>query len=228
MYWQETDDKDSFAVPTEIQDLSFRTRGRRLPLDHAHELSTAILAILPWMMSEPDAGIHLIHVAESGNGWMRPVDPGTELLHLSRRTKLTLRVPEQRFPDAELLVGTVLDIGGHELAVGESSKKLLNPLPTVFSRYVVDQSDGDEHAFVERVVSELGKLDIKVRKLLCGKKHEFKLPDQSVPVRSVLLADLTPTESIKLQQHGLGPMRLLGCGLFLPHKGVAAVKADDE
>jgi len=228
MYWQEQDDKKSFVVPSDIQDLSFRTQGRCLPLDHAHALSSAILAVLPWLTSEPDAGIHLIHVAESGNGWMRPEDTSTELLHLSRRTRLTLRMPENRLQDARELVGRTLNIDGHDLTVGEASDKPLNPLTTVFSRYVVDEGDGDESGFVEGVVAQLNGLGITVRKLLCGKQHAFQLPDRSLPVRSVLLADLTPAESIKLQQRGLGPERLLGCGLFLPHKGVAAIKADND
>jgi hypothetical protein len=42
-------------------------------------------------------------------------------------------------------------------------------------------------------------------------------------VKSVLLADLNATESIRLQQIGLGPHRVMGCGLFIPHKGIAAI-----
>ena len=41
---------------------------------------------LPWMVDEPQAGIHLIHGAESGNGWIRPQEPDA-LLILSRRTR---------------------------------------------------------------------------------------------------------------------------------------------
>ncbi|MDX1408289.1 MAG: type I-MYXAN CRISPR-associated protein Cas6/Cmx6 [Saprospiraceae bacterium] len=228
MYWQEAEDKQAFVVPSDIQDLSFRTQGKCLPLDHAHSLSSAIRAVLPWLTDEPGSGIHLIHVAESGNGWFRPEDPSRELLHLSRRTRLTLRVPEHRVEDAKTLSGKTLHIDGHDLTVGEASNKLLSPLTTVFSRYVVDQSEGDETAFVEQVVRQLGELDIHVRKLLCGRPHAFQLPDKPLPVRSVLLADLKQTESVLLQQHGLGPHRLLGCGLFLPHKGVAPVAADKD
>ena len=228
MYWQEAENKQAFLVPSDIQDLSFRTAGKCLPLDHAHALSSAIQAVLPWLASEAGSGIHLIHVAESGNGWFRPEDPASELLHLSRRTRLTLRVPEHRVEDAKALTGETLNIGGHDLTVGEASNKLLSPLTTVFSRYVVDQGEGDETAFVEQIVEQLGELEISVRKLLCGKPHTFQLPERSLPVRSVLLADLKQAESIRLQQHGLGPDRLLGCGLFLPHKGVAPVIPDND
>jgi CRISPR/Cas system CSM-associated protein Csm4 (group 5 of RAMP superfamily) len=39
-----------------------------------------------------------------------------------------------------------------------------------------------------------------------------------------MLASLTPDESLRLQQHGLGPHRTMGCGIFIPHKGIDAVK----
>jgi hypothetical protein len=38
-----------------------------------------------------------------------------------------------------------------------------------------------------------------------------------------MLHALSPEQSLRLQQHGLGPQRLLGCGIFVPHKSAAAV-----
>ena len=38
-----------------------------------------------------------------------------------------------------------------------------------------------------------------------------------------------PAEPVRLQQHGLGPHRAMGCGIFIPHKGIDAVKqAEDD
>lgn len=42
------------------------------------------------------AGIHTIHVAESGNGWERPDDAQHQWLLPSKRTRLMLRIPETR------------------------------------------------------------------------------------------------------------------------------------
>jgi hypothetical protein len=39
-----------------------------------------------------------------------------------------------------------------------------------------------------------------------------------------MLADLTAEESLRLQQHGLGPGRYFGCGLFIPCKGIKTVR----
>jgi len=42
-----------------------------------------------------------------------------------------------------------------------------------------------------------------------------------------MVADLEPEQSVRLQQIGIGPGRTIGCGLFIPHKGIAAVKETD-
>ena len=52
---------------------------------------------------------------------------------------------------------------------------------------------------------------------------EIRRADGTLFTRALLVADLSPEESVKLQQLGLGKDRLLGCGLFVPHKGIDAV-----
>lgn len=84
----------------------------------------------------------------------------------------------------------------------------------------------DEDAFLSWVAAELGHLGIRVRKALCGKVTTLGTPDGPLITRSLLLADLKPDESLRLQQHGLGPGRAMGCGIFIPHKGIEAVGAE--
>jgi len=40
---------------------------------------------------------------------------------------------------------------------------------------------------------------------------------------SLMLHALPEEQSLRLQRCGLGPHRLLGCGIFVPHKSAAAV-----
>ncbi len=109
MYWQETKENQRYTVPDDIVDVVYSIDCRALPVDHAYALSQAIQRALPWFAEEESVGLHTIHVADSGNGWMRPDDPDA-LLHLSRRTKLTLRLPKHRIEDAGKLMGQTLDI----------------------------------------------------------------------------------------------------------------------
>lgn len=225
MFWTEEREEDkAFKVPDDIVDLSFAIRCKCLPLDHAYALSQALRAVLPWLADEDAAGVHLIHVAESGNGWYRP-QTDDALLHLSRRTRMMLRIPKHRIDDARRLEGLSLEIEGHALEVGDSVVKQLSALSTLFARHVVMADAAMSEAdFLQHVVAELKALDIPVRKILCGKAHDLKTPTEVIHTQSVMVADLEPEAAVSLQQKGIGPGRKMGCGLFLPHKGIKPVK----
>ena len=224
MFWEEQGEQRAPAQPLDTIDLLFSIDCRELPVDHAHELSAAVLLALPWLAEEPRAAVHLIHVAGSQNGWERPSEEDGQKLCLSKRTKFTLRVPLERLEQAQQLTGTSLDIGGHPLRVGKSKTRPLSRLGTIFSRYVVCQPGEDEDAFLQRVAGELRPQGITMRKALCGKETRLQTPGGPLHTRSLLLADLNPEDSLQLQRFGLGPHRLMGCGIFLPHKGIEAVK----
>ena len=229
MYWNDdTDKKAGFAVPDDVVDVAFRIACPTLPLDHAHALSSALLKVLPWLEEEAYAGIHLIHGAASGNGWFRPEDTENELLHLSKRTRMRLRVPRERLQDAQALSGQSLDIEGHTLEVGKSEVSLLSSLPTLFSRYVITREELDETQFLQEVAGQLEALDIPCRKMLGGITHTMRFPDGALFTRSLMVADLEPEQSVRLQQVGLGEGRVIGCGLFLPHKGINPVKEPED
>lgn len=229
MYWNDdTDKKAGFAVPDDVVDVAFRIACPTLPLDHAHALSSALLQVLPWLEEEAYAGIHLIHGAASGNGWFRPEDTENELLHLSKRTRMRLRVPRERLQDAQALSGQSLDIEGHTLEVGKSEVSLLSSLPTLFSRYVITREELDETQFLQEVAGQLEALDIPCRKMLGGITHTMRFPDGALFTRSLMVADLEPEQSVRLQQVGLGEGRVIGCGLFLPHKGINPVKEPED
>lgn len=224
MYWTEDADKEGkLKIPDDVVDLSFKLDCKCLPNDHVWELSQAIQQILPWLANEPRAGIHQIHGAESMNGWNRPEDPDS-LIHLSRRSKMTLRVPAALVEKALELEGKTLTIGNKLLKTGRAEVKLLSLYEVQFSRYVITQPDTDDEEFLQRAVDELREIDIPPRKLLSGKAQSFNTPEGNITTRSLLVADLEPMEAIRLQETGIGEGRLLGCGLFVPHKGIKHAK----
>jgi len=227
MFWEEDEDKTlPYQIPDDVIDINFAIQCKTLPLNHAWALSQAILKELPWMQDEPTAGIHQIHVAESNNGWMRPDDSEEgALLYPSRRTKLTLRIPSTHIDKVELLNSKTLDIDGHSLTIGKSKKKELSNAGVIFARYVASHKDEDENSFLTRMYQDIKSLtDISVKKMLCGKSHDIKTPDGIIATRHLMIADLDSEPSIKIQQNGLGESRKLGCGLFLPHKGIKTLK----
>ena len=228
MYWSEDKEKKpEFVVPDDVVDLAFRITCQTLPLDHAHALSSGLLRLLPWLEEEAHAGVHLIHGAASGNGWYRPDDASGELLHLSRRTRMRLRVPRHRLDEACNLSGKELDVDGHPLEIGTSEVFLLSSLSTLFSRYVISEAEKTEAEFLEDAAIRLKDIDIPCRKLLGGITHSMQFPGGPVFTRSLMVADLEPEQSVRLQQTGLGEGRTIGCGLFIPHKGIKPVKEQD-
>lgn len=231
MFWQDDDRSKAFEVPDDIVDLVFDIQCRELPVDHAHDLSLAIRAHLHGIEDDDRVGIHSIHLAGSQNGWERPDPRLGQNLMPSRRTKLTLRVPRERVAEVEqALCGVSLDIGGFSLTLGRTRQKKLSTQGTVFSRHVVLEpgEEIDETAFMQRIVSILGERGIRVKKALCGKTVELAGPEGPIQTRSIMIAGLSAEESVQIQQQGLGPLRHMGCGIFIPHKGIDAVKKSND
>lgn len=223
MFWQEEDnDVERFVVPENVVDILFSIDCKTLPVDHAHALSSAVKKALPWFDQEEQAGLHLIHVAESGNGWERPQGED-EVLYLSRRTKLTLRVPQHRLEDAKGLTGQKLDVAGNELEVGKSTVRLLSISTTQYARYVAVTEQGQsEDAFIGELVNELRAAGLSFKKVLCGKETTFDTPDGPMVTRSLMVADLPIEDAVRLQEIGVGPHehKKMGFGLFIAHKAV--------
>lgn len=225
MFWTEDEEPAAFAVPDDVVDLLFAIDCRELPVDHAYALSQALCDALPWLAQDARVAVHEIHVAGSQNGWERPARDAASRLQLSRRTRLQLRAPQ----DAAVrllaeLPGTLLDIAGCRLAVGAGKTRPLSAETTLFARHVAGAEE-DERSFLARCARELAALEIRMSKALCGKTTHMAVGGAGMQTRSLLLADLSAAESVRLQQHGLGPHRLLGCGIFIPHKGIKAIGA---
>lgn len=224
MYWEEDEKTEEITAGDDVVDLVFSLNGRCLPVDHIFALSQAVQEILPWLSDEPEAGLHTINVATSGNGWIRPEDPNA-LLHLSKRTRLELRVPAHRVNDAKKLEGAKLDVAGNSLEIKTATERSLKKLTTLFTRALATDTDiAGEEQVLDWIYGQLKALDIKPRKMMCGTEGFIETPETRIRTRSLMIADLEVEESLRLQQKGLGPYRHLGCGLFIPHKGIDDIR----
>ena len=229
MFWQEDEDKSlPYQTPDDVVDALFSIRCKQLPLDHAWALQNAVLAGL--VIDDKHAlGIHHIHVAESSNGWNRPDETEGKLLYPSRRTKLIIRAHQNQLKALQSLCDSVLSVDGHELAIGKMKTRLLTNSSVVFSRHVVcTNAREEENAFLERCAEEVHCVTgIRAKKMMCGKSHQLSTPDGPLFTRHLMIADLDSEPSIQLQQTGLGTHRNLGCGIFLPHKGIKSLNAKE-
>ncbi len=226
MFWEEANTKQAITKSEKVVDVSYKVNCKQLPASHANELTQALYALLPWLKDESAVAIHQIYGPASGNGWERPADG--ELLQLSRRTRMQLRLPVKRINDAKSLTGEILDIAGYSLSVGDMSVKPVTPFSTLFARYVVMPDDYNEQIFLQWVAQQLKQCDIPAKKMLCGMSHRLQVGGDSLETRSLMIADLDQAASVLLQEIGLGSARHYGCGIFLPHKGIKAVIESDN
>lgn len=195
----------------EAVDLVFPIEGRYLARDHAQALKQALCQCLPWLDTEPQAGIHPVKLVSG-------ID---SLALLSRRSLLILRVGLHRAPQLSALVGLDLEVLGQRLRLGTPHQRELLAHTTLYA-YKVAADSGDEVVFMNQVARELSVLGIAGERV-CGKHHVFGATQGSVNTFSLMLHGLVPDQSLRLQHQGIGPHRLLGCGVFIPHKSAAAV-----
>lgn len=235
MFWQETPEETAVAIPDDVVDVLFTLQCRSLPVDHAWALSQALLRLAPWLEDTPRCAVQTIHVAGSQNGWERPAADSGQHLLLSRRTRLAIRVPRARLAALKTaLEGQAVEVAGCPLHIGTGKERLLSREKTLFARYVLAAAsdpgagapageDRGEEVFLQWAAGALAAMGIRIRKALCGKTTALHTPQGPIPTRSLLLANLSPEESLRLQREGLGPYRAMGCGVFIPHKGIEAV-----
>ncbi len=214
-YWSD-DDAEAAGGACAAADLVFALRGQAIPCDYAAALAQSVTGLLPWLSSVPQAGLRLALGAESANGWQRDESDGA-LIYLPRRTRLVLRLPVQRLEAARALAGRTLEVGGLPLRVGEPRVVALAAGDTLYARHVIDVT-GDEQVFLERLAQAIEALGPRPRRIMCGRSRHIGTPDRALCTRSVLLASLAPRDALTLLATGLGPGRLLGCGLFVAYK----------
>lgn len=199
------------ASADETVDAVFPLEGVALRRDHAQSLRQALIERLSWLGEDFRTGIHPVKVVHGSE----------ESALLPRRARLLIRVSRNRYEDLSNLAGVELKVDGHLVHLGTPHLRELEPHATMYAYRVAAESD-DELPFMAAVNAELADLAIGGERV-CGKRHTMVVSGAVLHTFSLMLHQLSPEQSLRLQQHGLGPHRLLGCGIFVPHKSAAAV-----
>lgn len=193
-------------------DVVFSLEAGTLGDDHAAALSLAVRRALPWFDEEPEAGILPLSGLARGNG----------VRYVGRRSRLALRLPVHRSASADSLAGARLDLDGVALTLGKLSVRPLFPARGVVYSHFVAVGTDDEVMFLARCKALLAERGLQPQ-LITGKARELRAAAGVIRGFSLMLHGLGPAESLAVQEAGLGAHRALGCGIFIPHKSVAAV-----
>lgn len=199
---------------TDFVDVAFALKGETIPADHGWRLYRLLAERLDWLEAEARAGVHPIRA--SGSHF------GSDDLYLGRRGRLMLRLPRDRAECSFALAGARLDLG-EGIEVGPAQLRTLFAHGTLYS-YFVSTGAGDEAAFLRGLDAQLQGAGIAC-KVICGKARRARGEGGEIAGFSLMLHGLSPDQSLKVQEAGLGAGRKLGCGIFVPHRSASAVGA---
>jgi CRISPR-associated protein Cas6 len=191
-------------------DCAYSITGAGVERDYPADLFEALRALAPWLDDEPLAGVHPL----------RGLTPAAGSLLLGGRSRLLLRVPESRIDACEQLQGRSLDLPS-PLAIGRASCRELLAHPVLHAKLVFTGT-GDEAGFVADVEREIASLGFDCE-IIVGRRGEVRVGGEALAGFSLMLHGLPPEQSLIAQAHGVGLHRKYGCGVFVPHKSVAAV-----
>lgn len=193
-------------------DVMFVITGGPLRRDYAAPLHAALGRALPWLDDESAAAVHPLRGVTCVDG----------RLCLGARSRLLLRVPEERIRDCAALSGRSLNLD-EPIAVGTAQLRPLNPYRTLYSRLVVTGDDTEEH-FLAAVKQAVANWDTACQ-IIVGRAGTCAGDTAAVSGFSVMLHGVSPQVSLRAQTEGVGGYRKFGCGVFVPHRSADAVGA---
>jgi CRISPR-associated protein Cas6 len=204
-----------------LVDIFFGVRGSRVPVDHGYALYGAVARVLEthdaltngagWLHQSDQVGLHLLRGAHGSHG----------RLLLGPRASFGLRLPAALIPKVLALAGKRLVIAGDSLRVGVPHVQALRPAPVLAARLVTTRNGQDEQRFDREILRQLRELEITAPPIR-GRRRVLRIKDKTVVGYGVRIEGLSTAESLRLQEHGLGGRRKMGCGVFVPMRGSEA------
>jgi CRISPR-associated protein Cas6 len=211
-----------------IIELSFRLRGTPLPYDHGYPMYRAVAGIVPWVGEPAQIDLAIVPIQGSAHGGF---------LHLTSVSRLAFRLNADDIEKLQSLSDQSLVVEAATLRVGRPTEYRLRPVPGLASSFVAAEHYRHSDEVLEWLKGEFRALDIKAvptLRLRHGRagarpaergrssfdcpyaRHNRQIGDSSVVGWEVQVFGLAPDESVRLQEHGVGPGRRYGCGVFTP------------
>ncbi len=160
-------------------------------------------------------------MARAGAAQWRPWREGVIVLP-TRGAQLRLRVPADRYGALLPLAGKRLDIAGHTLRLGIPTARPLQPAPSLYARVVTIKKFTEPEPFLDAARRQLDALGVNATlELPLDDQGRFRrrvvqIHGKAIVGFSLAAHGLGDEDSIRLQSHGIGGRRAMGCGLFNP------------
>jgi CRISPR-associated protein Cas6 len=192
---------------SEMVDVVFDISGESVPVNYPFALWSELVRFVPELESESSVGVLPLRTTGSDCGMLLP-----------KRAKLVVRLPRSLAGKMASLSGQELDLGGSSLKIGNAKLREIQPHSTIHAHLVAGNTD--EVVFVENVSARLADLGITAS-LICGRQSSLLDGEQCIQGFSLVIHDLKPEDSLRLQYNGLGGDRKFGCGIFVPYKAIS-------
>jgi CRISPR-associated endonuclease/helicase Cas3 len=148
---------------------------------------------------------------------------------LTRSSKLLVRLPVEAIAQVYSLAGQTLTISSYAIKLGNPELQTLQAVATIGARLVTIKGYTEPQSFLEAAQRQLealeieGKIGIPANEKGEPKRLTLKINkaeqkrSYTIVGFSVVVSDLKPEDSIKLQACGIGGKRRMGCGVFYPN-----------
>lgn len=193
-------------------ELCFSVAGQAIPVDHAYELFSALSHFQSKLHNLENLSVQTITSTNFENG----------KLHLTKHSKLRIRLPVDQVPLVYPLAGKLLTLAGNTVRIGIPNIELIQPVKNLYSRMVLIKGYQEPETFLEAVHRQLQRLGInKQARISIGANGSFnrktlRVRQYVVVGFGVEVMDLSNEESLTLQTYGIGGKRKMGCGIFAP------------
>jgi len=202
-----------------IVELVFPASGGSLPTDHAYPLYGALSGIVPAFHDAASRlRFHQIIGESQGEGRLR----------LAERSILRVRLPDDAIRLALPLAGKRIAIGEDSVRLGVPAVRTLVPAPTLVCRLATFKNADSPEEFLATARLKLADLGIQGDPQLpihldgprAGqpKRRVVRIHGTVIVGYSLIVADLSAADSLRLQEVGLGGRTRMGCGFFVALK----------
>ena len=197
----------------EMIDIVFDISGETPPSSYPFDLWAEMVRLSPQLAEQKHAGVLPIRLTEKN-----------DQMPLPKRTKLALRLPAALADQVMTSMSEQkIEVDGCVLQIGKGKKRLIQPYSTIHAQIVAGEPE--ETRFMDDINIQLTELGLSGN-LICGKQHSINGGTQSIHGFSLVIHDLKPDASLRLQYAGLGGLRQFGCGIFIPYKVISGLSDD--
>jgi CRISPR-associated endonuclease/helicase Cas3 len=205
-------------IPVTLE-LVFPVFGTTVATDHAYVLYAALSGVVPRFHDE-DSPFRFAPItgAATPDG----------LLHIAGHSRLRVRLPDDVVRLALPLAGKRLALGDSTIRLGVPSLRALVAARSLIARMVTFKNAETPDEFLTTARAKLINLGVSGRPHLPihlkgdrsgqPKRRVVRLKGVTIPGYSLIVTELSATDSLTLQESGLGGRTRLGCGFFTPVK----------